>query len=231
VARSENFSNENSQAFLEWFIDFVEGNGSFVVSKNKVYFDLTQNLQDLEVLNMIKRNLGFGSIVQRREPERRVGVFYVTGKTNFLKLVHLFNGNLVCSHRKTQFRKWLETFNQQYNMQIAYLESNKKPSFDTDWLSGFIDAEGSFRARFKPCKTSRSGKSLLTEFTICQKDEGILSQIKKLFSTLPENRHIRFDKRWKGFEFHLSHKKKLLPLISYLNRSKLKSKKQLDFAI
>jgi hypothetical protein len=42
--------------FLEWFIGFTEGDGSFIVSKNKVYFDITQNLNDVQVLYYIKNS-------------------------------------------------------------------------------------------------------------------------------------------------------------------------------
>ena len=40
--------------FLEWFIGFTEGDGSFIVSNNKVYFDITQNINDVQVLYYIK---------------------------------------------------------------------------------------------------------------------------------------------------------------------------------
>lgn len=44
-------------AFLTWFISFVEGDGSFVISHNKVYFDLTQDLKDINLLYQMKRLL------------------------------------------------------------------------------------------------------------------------------------------------------------------------------
>ena len=40
-------------SFLEWFIGFTEGDGSFIVSKDKVYFDITQNINDIQVLYFI----------------------------------------------------------------------------------------------------------------------------------------------------------------------------------
>ena len=76
----------------------------FCSIKKKVYFDLTQRLIDIRVLNQVKTTLGFGQILLRTEPERRVGVYYVTGKENFLRLVHIFNGNLVTQYKKEQFK-------------------------------------------------------------------------------------------------------------------------------
>ena len=70
--------NKINKKFLEWFIGFTEGDGSFIVSKDKVYFDITQNLQDIQVLYYIKKELGFGKVIIRSEKHRNVGVFYVS---------------------------------------------------------------------------------------------------------------------------------------------------------
>ncbi len=40
--------------FLEWFIGFTEG-GSFVVLNNKVYFDISQNIDNIQVLYVHKK--------------------------------------------------------------------------------------------------------------------------------------------------------------------------------
>ena len=36
-----------NKRFLEWFIGFTEGTGSFVVLKNKVYFDISLNIDNI----------------------------------------------------------------------------------------------------------------------------------------------------------------------------------------
>jgi len=72
--------------FLIWLIGFVEGDGSFIISHNKVYFDLTQDLKDINLLYEIKSVLGFGTILKRTDKHRNVGVFYITGKSNFIRL-------------------------------------------------------------------------------------------------------------------------------------------------
>jgi hypothetical protein len=53
--------------FLEWFIGFTEGVGSFIILKNKVYFGITQNLDNIQVLYDIKKQLGFGKVLIRKE--------------------------------------------------------------------------------------------------------------------------------------------------------------------
>lgn len=216
-----------SKSFLTWFIGFVEGDGSFVISKGKVYFDLTQDLKDIHLLYKIKTTLGFGSILTRTDNHRNVGVYYVTGKPNFLRLVHLFNGNIICNHKKTQFKQWLHVFNTQYNQQIDFIDNTIIPSFNNGWLAGFIDAEGYFSARIKKCNTSKSGKNILTDFAITQKYPDVLILIRRLFHLTQTN--IRYDPSWHGYCFYLSNKKLLINLVAYLRKFPLKTKKRIFF--
>jgi hypothetical protein len=57
----------------------------------------------------------------RIEEHKRVGVFYVTSKENFLKLVHIFNGNLSSNYKNEQFKLWLTLFNNQYGENIKWI--------------------------------------------------------------------------------------------------------------
>jgi len=76
------------QRFLEWFIGFTEGKGYFTILKNKVYFGITLNLDNIQVLYDIKKQLGFGKVLIRKESSPSYfkksgagsleGVFYVT---------------------------------------------------------------------------------------------------------------------------------------------------------
>jgi hypothetical protein len=162
--------------FLEWFIGFTEGDGSFIVSKNKVYFDITQTLSDIQVLYYIKKELGFGSILTREEFNRNVGVYYITGQKNFHKLVTIFNGNLSSEYKREQFKKWLSVYNIQYKQNIKFKENTMEPGFNNGWLAGFTDAEGSFGARIKTTKNLKSYP--LLSFTLSQKNREILDKIK-----------------------------------------------------
>lgn len=216
--------------FLEWFIGFVEGDGSFIISKNKIYFDITQSLVDISILYKIKSQLGFGKILERKELERFVGVYYITGKDNFTRLIHIFNGNLICEYKKNQFKLWLDQYNIQYNENIKYIDRNIKLNLNNGWLSGFIDTEGSFSARIKNCKTSRIGKQVFTEFSISQKHSEVLIKIKSLFIIHKNNnKYVTYDKSWDGYRFNLSNKKILIILIKYLNKFPLLTIKQTKY--
>ena len=61
--------------------------------KNKVYFDITQSIQDIQVLYYIKKELGFGKLITRKQINWNVGV-YVASKQNFTRLIAIFNGNI-----------------------------------------------------------------------------------------------------------------------------------------
>jgi len=86
---------------------------------------------DLDIFYHIKDQLGFGKVLIRDEPERRVGVFYVSGKENFTRLIHIFNGNLITLHRKTQFLNWLTAYNKLYHESMLHKEFKIKLSLDT----------------------------------------------------------------------------------------------------
>ena len=249
--------------FLQWFIGFVEGDGSFVVHKkqNKVYFDLTQHLRDISLLYKIKTTLGFGSVLERKEGHRNVAVYYVTGKENFLRLVLLFNGNLICSAKKTQFKRWLCVFNMQYGESVYYISSEIQPSWEDAWLSGFIDAEGCFNARAfgrlhmpsvkkatLPCiclrrearngakgqrvKNCRTCKSGKNVFTEFAIAQKQVCIIKMIYDLFDlTSKYSYLDVSAGVHRFRLGNYKQLGVLISYLNKYKLKTKKVIDFQI
>lgn len=210
--------------FLEWFIGFTEGDGSFIISKNKVYFDITQSIADVQVLYYIKKTLGFGKVLFRRESHRNVAVFYVTSKENFSRLVSIFNGNLVSCYRQNQFLNWLEVYNLQYNEKINPSNNKPKVSLTTSWLAGFIDAEGSFTGRVKYCRTSRLKKAVHLSLTISQKEKKVLSDIRYLFFSL-EDKGLSYDKSWDGWRVSISSFTKLEKVMDYLNLNRLRSAK------
>ena len=123
-------------------------------------------------------------------------------------------------------------YNKLYNENILHRESNIKLSLDTSWLSGFIDAEGSFSARLKDDKTTKSGKTVLTDFTIAQKDPTILHDIKSLLVlNSGTKKYVTYDKSWNGWRFSLSNKNLLIKLIDYLNAHPLITIKLTDYLI
>ena len=60
------YLRQPNNRFLEWFIGFSEGEGSFIVAKRgDLSFVITQSSLDIESLNYIKDNLGFGKVIKQ----------------------------------------------------------------------------------------------------------------------------------------------------------------------
>ena len=220
-----------NKQFLQWFIGFTEGDGSFIVSKDKIYFDITQSISDIQVLYYIKKELGFGKILMRKEGNRNVGVFYVSSKENFTRLIHIFNGNLCTHYKKEQFKVWLTTYNKQYHMEIPFKDKLVKPSLHSGWISGFVDAEGCFYGRVKNCSTSKLRRAPHLTFQVSQKEFDIIKTLRDVFLNTDslDLKNVSYDKSWDGWTFHCSSFTKLKVIINYFSRYKLKTKKSLSF--
>lgn len=119
------------------------------VKNNKVYFDISINIKDIQVIYYIKKELGFGKVLIRdlgqdnshsSSSDSRIVSFYITSADNFSRLVSLFNGNLCTVNKKQEFQTWLNVFNNQYSKEILFIDRIIKASLNTGWLSGYIDA-------------------------------------------------------------------------------------------
>lgn len=253
-----------NKRFLEWLIGFTEGKYCFIVLNNKVYFDISVSIKDIQVLYYIKKELGFGKIIEHPPKDsggRSEGAsasFYVTNFDNFYRLVTLFNGNLCTVNKKQEFKNWLNIFNNQYSatQKILFIDSVIKPSLSTGWLSGYIDALGSFTSRIENSKelnSVRSQPSMRTPyltFFICapasqgsvffsfqaataataataQKEFYILKIISEILSISLKN--IKHNKDKDGWILSISSFNKLKLIINYLKRYTLKTNKSLAF--
>ena len=163
--------------FLEWFIDFVEGDGSFVVQifDNPVPTALifTIDQYDRKILDKIQKGLGFGQIYPGRGKNKNLNQYWASSFADVTKLVHLFNGNLTLDKTHARFKRWVDGYNRRF-MGISYISSpllvqSRQPivTLQSAWLAGFIDAEGSFHAHYR----SKPPASIRTKFSISQNFE------------------------------------------------------------
>jgi hypothetical protein len=139
------------QSFLEWFIGFTEGDGSFIVSlkKNKtrknIFFFINQ--KDPKLMYKIKKELGFGQVIKYKQNNQTFYRYSVSDIKNINRLIHLFNGNLILKKVQNRFNKWLNCYNNLYPNEYIENKFNLPTlNLNSGWLSGFIDAEGCFYA-------------------------------------------------------------------------------------
>ena len=167
--------------FLEWFIGFVEGDGSFIVGtgackkRKTIFFCINQ--KDSQLMFKIKKKLGFGvvtSFVQNNTIYHRYAVY---DNKSIVRLIHLFNGNLLSNKVTKRFQLWLHEYNTKQRFvcvdSIFILLKQAKPTlcFHSAWLSGFTDAEGGFYASLTEQKNLKLQYRLRMKFYITQKNE------------------------------------------------------------
>ena len=242
--------------FLIWFIGFVEGDGSFIVSnvksKNRKRLFFCINQKDAKLLFKIKKKLGFGNVLAYKQNNQTYYRYSTSSFPNVRKLIHLFNGNLLLDKVNFRFQKWVH----EYNLHIALVDStqnrilikNRKPSLDlkSSWLAGFIDADAGFYARLT--KQNSGNYRLKMKFYITQKQElETLNKIKYLFMADPLNELSTLQKQKNEFsdrglsELYIYHFKSdyyrlemtkashLFNLIDYLTNYPLQGNKKIVF--
>lgn len=232
-----------NKIFLEWFIGFFEGKGSFIVLKNKVYFNISVSIKDIQVLYYIRKELGFGKVKINKglyTDDKGVCIsdtasFYVTSFNNFYRLVTLFNGNLCIVSKKEEFKNWLNVFNNQYSKEILTIDSTIKPSLTTGWLSGYIDAKGNFTGRnilgISPENSNIFNSRIpYLSFFIIEREFYILNAI---FETLGIRERglnkIKYNKSKEDWILNIYSFNKIKLIINYLKRYPLKTNKSLAF--
>ena len=164
--------------FLQWFIGFTEGDGSFIVSNARLFFIINQ--KEEKILHFIRTNLGFGKVSTYKNYSR----FIVADKTNIDKLIFIFNGNLVLNKTNARFVCWLNARNVYSTEKLDYLNKIQFLNLnDNAWLSGFIDAEGCFNVVRSQDSRYTLGFRVRLRFILDKKNEICILNKLKFFLT------------------------------------------------
>nr|YP_009663714.1 hypothetical protein [Dactylella tenuis]QCW06851.1 hypothetical protein [Dactylella tenuis] len=215
-----------NKKFLHWFIGFSEGAGSFIILNNKIYFGIKLCLLNIQTLYYIKKELGFGKVMFKMEGKTKIGIFYISGKDNFERLIAIFNGNLSTNSKKEKFKNWLFIFNQQYKMDIKFKNNIVKPSLSNGWMCGFTDALGCFYGIVNKYK-KLSNKTPYLTFSIVNDELYIIKVIRDIFLRAQKENldsvNIKYDKLRGGWAFNCSNISKLKVIRRYFSIYKLKT--------
>ncbi|MFQ6020415.1 MAG: LAGLIDADG family homing endonuclease [Candidatus Aenigmatarchaeota archaeon] len=159
------FKSEDLQVSPDWILGFIEGDGSFC-SNNKKYPSFVVFQQDIMSLLFLKKFFNVGSIIYS---DKKHGWFYNVCGRNCWPIRDFCEGRLILDWRTNQFENWKQLKRIPFNKR----EANYKEVNFSDWLIGFIEAEGSF--------TCSSGKYKYPMFSLAQDDRKILETVKNFF--------------------------------------------------
>lgn len=210
--------------FLEWFVGFSEGDGSFIVSKGRLFFIINQ--KEERVLHRIRTQLGFGKVSTYNTYSR----FIVADRNNIERLIHLFNGNLVLHKTNHRFELWLQDWNLscKEEKRVTPLSRNQLPSLENNgWLSGFTDADGCFNAVQTRNFRYSLGWRLRLRFILDQKSEkDLLRKVKNLFGSGVVSRRQEVDEMWR---FACTSIPSHQVIVGYFSRYPLRTVKKVSF--
>ena len=221
--------------FLEWFIGFVEGSGTFIVAKRgDLSFAITQSTVDVQILYLIKNTLNFGSVIQQSK-KQSTHRFVVQDVENVSILCLLFNGNIVLPTRNLRFISFLSNLNERLAKKNLIIV---QPVFTTvlpfvindSWFCGFSDSKGCFS-----CSLLSNSLHFRFRFILTQKWDANKTVLLHLMNDLklyynvesavcPHSAPLVWELRING----LSNCCKLFP---YFDRHKLLTKKNKSYII
>lgn len=139
-----------SKEFLEWFIGFFEGDGSFILAKRgDLRLTLTQSFKDKDILEYIRDNLNMGGI-NINSIKNQTYNYNIYKRRDIYLLCLLFNGNMVLPIKTIKLGIFINKLNElllKNNERIIYYKYEVRlPSLNDRWLLGFTEAEGCFTA-------------------------------------------------------------------------------------
>lgn len=226
--------SQSKREFVEWFLGFAEGDGSFGIRNGRPIFVINQ--AEIEILKKIRSELGFGTVFTYSQAGRVYARYLVTDKNGILSLIYLFNGNIHLQKVHERFTVWVEHSNSIFqcliseSIDVKPRRCPKEISFSNAWLSGFFDAEGGFYAGVtKQNKETNTGFRLRLKAYVDQKNElDVLQQIQVLFGVANVTTRS-FEK--KTYRVDLNTKKSLEKTLIYFERYNLRSKKHIVYAM
>lgn len=209
--------------FLEWFIGFREGDGSFTLTtRDTSIFVITQSTSDIQVLNKILEVLGFGNVMKQSATTSR---YIVKDIANLELLISLFNGNLVFPLKQVSFALFLEAFNKRTKGNI--ITFNPKlviPTLHDNWLAGITDAEGCFTCSLLGNSNAYRFRFLLSQLGLI--NQPILVHIANLLLGV-----VRPHSQLNNYELTVNGVNNMTKVLGYFDTHPLRTKKVKSYLI
>jgi cytochrome c oxidase subunit 1 len=215
-----------TKEFLEWFIGFSEGEGSFILAKRgDLSFVVTQSTKDVQILNYIKNNIGFGKVI-KQSIKGNTHRFVIQDRKNLFLICLLFNGNMVFPSRNARFLTFLSTFNEnllKQNLPIIIPKINTiLPTLKDGWISGITDGEGCFTSSILSNSNAYRIRYILSQKW--ESNKYVLEYICTLFNQSLTSVYPHSNKN--VYELRVSGIKNIQNLFPYFEKYYLKTKKK-----
>nr|NP_803526.1 orf337 [Monoblepharella sp. JEL15]AAO64971.1 orf337 [Monoblepharella sp. JEL15] len=159
-------------SFAHWLAGLIEGDGTIVVpkqdrsSKGKLTYPSVQivfDARDYPLTAMLCKVLGNGSIARKKGS--KAYIYTINNLDGLLLLITLINGKMR-GPKQDQLVKLIFFLNvRNPELQLQTLASDTSPLNSNAWLTGFIDADGTFQVR---TSLQTSPKRLAVSFELNQ---------------------------------------------------------------
>jgi LAGLIDADG DNA endonuclease family protein len=144
-------NNFNKLPFAAYLAGLIEGDGTIVVPKflrspkGKLNYPIIQivfQLKDLPLALIIQKELGFGSIARKKGVNAYI--LTINNYEGLILTINLINGNMRTSKIHSLYNL-IDYYQNRIDIEKKPLDNSSLLS--NSWLSGFIEADGSFQVR------------------------------------------------------------------------------------
>ena len=153
------YKHLNNLPFSSYLTGLIEGDGTIVVPKterspkgilNYASVQIVFHLKDLPLALLIQKVLGVGSISKKKGANAYI--FTINSYKGLILIVSILNSNMQ-TPKIYSLWKLIDWLNNSINTNFLKKPLNEGPLISNAWLSGFMEADGSFQIR-----TTLSGK-------------------------------------------------------------------------
>ena len=146
--------NKNSK-FSSYLAGLIEGDGSIIVPKENIksynpYFEIVFHIDDLPLSYVLQSIIGGNLLIKEN-----YCILIIKKKSSVLKIINLINGSMR-TPKIEALHRMINWFNLNGNTKLKPLGLDISPILSNSWLSGFIDADGSFYVNWLLDKKGRA---------------------------------------------------------------------------
>ena len=230
----------NKKNLSSYLAGLFEGDGHIWISKDNVKkkhnprFCITFSFKNEPLAKKLLGIIEFGYI--RYKPKDNACVLIVSPVKGLKRIVDLINGELR-TPKINQLFNLIDWLNYNHSSNIKNLPVNNKPLKDNSWLSGFIDADGSFSVQHTKVENNAKKRKVSCRLRIEQimldpvtkiSYFSVLNQIAKILGCkLLTRKQLSTNNEY--YTLAASSRKSLLVIVNYLELYPLFSSKYLDY--